>query len=84
MSDEVQVVVREGDGEDKIYVGLEVSRGPGMMHLILTRPYSSAGRAIDIPRDRVVSVDRLESTPHGVPISELGRRVVDDNGGHGG
>ena len=76
MSDEVQVVVRDGD-RTKTYIGLEVSRGPGMMHLILTRPYSSAGQTIDIPLDEVVSVDRLESTPQGVPISELADRVVE-------
>jgi hypothetical protein len=79
MTDEVQVVVRNGDGEDKIYVGLEVSRGPAMMHLILTRPYPVAGRTIDIPCEQVVSVARMESTPQGVPISEIEQCVIDDS-----
>lgn len=79
MTDEVQVVVRNDDGEDELFVGLEVSNGPAMMHLILTRPYPEAGRTIDIPCEQVVSVARLESTPQGVPISEIKPGVIDDS-----
>lgn len=79
MTDEVQVVVRNNDGEEKIYVGLEVSNGPAMMHLILTRPYPAAGRTIDIPCEQVVSIARMENTPQGVPISEIKQSEIDES-----
>lgn len=50
---EVQVTVVDPTRESRKYVGLKISSGPGSMRLLLTRPYRSAGRTIDIPIEHV-------------------------------
>ena len=65
---EIQVAVADDEGSKREYVGLEVCRGPGVMRVLLTRPFGQAGRTVSLPLDQVQSVERVESTPLGEPV----------------
>lgn len=70
---EIQVEVSEDGGNRREYVGIEVCRGPGVMRVLLTRPYGMAGQTISVPLEQVDSVVEVESATLGEPV-----RTVDD------
>lgn len=65
---EIQVEVADDAGNHREYVGIEVCRGPGVLRVLLTRPYGMAGRTISVPLDDVESVVQVESGTLGEPI----------------
>lgn len=70
---EIQVEVSEDGGNRREYVGIEVCRGPGVMRVLLTRPYGMAGQTISVPLEQVDSVVEVESATLGEPV-----RTVDE------
>jgi hypothetical protein len=51
------------DGEPRTYTGHIVCRGPGTMDMLLTEPFSVAGRTVQFPVTSVVSeVGRTSAT----------------------
>lgn len=70
---EIQVEVSEDGGDRREYVGIEVCRGPGVMRVLLTRPYGMAGQTISVPLEQVDSVVEVESATLGEPV-----RTVDE------
>lgn len=65
---EIQVEVSEDGGNRREYVGIEVCRGPGVMRVLLTRPYGMAGQTISVPLEQVDSVVEVESATLGEPV----------------
>lgn len=55
------MVKSEDDGKTKTHVGITVSKGPGKLRMILTRPYHEAGQIVEIPREEIESVDSISS-----------------------
>lgn len=70
---EIQVEVSEEGGNRREYVGIEVCRGPGVMRMLLTRPYGMAGQTISVSLEQVASVVEVESATLGEPV-----RTVDE------
>jgi hypothetical protein len=52
---EIEAVVVES-GRRKSHIGIQVCRGPGTLRILLTRPYRSAGRTVEVPLDDVESI----------------------------
>lgn len=71
---EIQVEVSDDEGSRREYVGIEVCRGPGVMRVLLTRPYGMAGQTISVPREQIKSVVEVESATLGEPV-----RTVDEH-----
>lgn len=67
MSNEIEVRASDPSRGERTYVGLEICRGPGVFRLLLTRPYRSAGRTVDIPLEHVEEVARVATSPQGQP-----------------
>lgn len=59
------MVTAEDDGITRTFVGLTICEGPGTRRLILTRPYHEAGRIVEIPNQKISSIDRVEHAPLG-------------------
>lgn len=68
---EIQVEVSDETGNQREYVGIEVCRGPGVMRMLLTRPYGMAGRTVSLPLDRVESIVEVESGLLGEPVKAV-------------
>lgn len=76
---EVQVEASDDEGNRREYVGIEICRGPGVMRVLLTRPFGSAGETVDLPLDRVRSVAEVESGVLGEPVRRVnGKERADD------
>lgn len=71
---EIQVEVSEDGGNRREYVGIEVCRGPGVMRVLLTRPYGMAGQTVSVPLEQIESVVEVESATLGEPV-----RAVDEH-----
>lgn len=71
---EIQVEVSEDGGNCREYVGIEVCRGPGVMRVLLTRPYGMAGQTVSVPLEQIESVVEVESATLGEPV-----RAVDEH-----
>lgn len=68
---EIQVEVSDDGGAHREYIGIEVCRGPGVMRMLLTRPYRMAGRTVNVPIDHVESVVEVESGVLGDPVKAV-------------
>lgn len=64
-----QMVIAEKDGAESTYVGIKICDGPGRHRLVLTRPYHDAGRIVEIPTDRIASVQPVEADSLGDPVT---------------
>lgn len=71
---EIQVEVSEEGENRREYVGIEVCRGPGVMRVLLTRPYGMAGQTVSVPLEQIDSVVEVESATLGEPV-----RAVDEH-----
>ncbi len=68
MTQEIEVTVTDPSQQaPTTHVGLEICKGPGVMRLLLTRPYRSAGQTVDIPVEQVEAVALVASAPLGEP-----------------
>lgn len=72
MPKEIEVQVSDPSQGETTYVGLEICRGPGVLRLILTRPYRSAGRTMEIPLEKVKGVTPVAPAPQGEPPPKRG------------
>lgn len=76
---EIQVEVSDEEGNHREYVGIEVCRGPGVMRVLLTRPYRLAGQTVNVPLEQVDSIAEVESGALGEPV-----KPVDEDEAHNG
>lgn len=60
-----QAIRVESDGDTRVMVGVTVCEGPKTYRLLLTHPHQTEGRIVDIPRERIESIDRVEPSPRG-------------------
>lgn len=65
---EIQVEASDDAGNHREYVGIEVCRGPGVIRMLLTRPFGMAGQTISLPLERVESIVEVESGALGEPV----------------
>lgn len=75
---EIQVEVSEDGGNRREYVGIEVCRGPGVMRVLLTRPYGMAGQTVSVPLEQIESVVEVESATLGEPVRAVGEDEPDN------
>lgn len=72
---EIQVEVSDEEGAQREYVGIEVCRGPGVMRVLLTRPYRLAGQTVSVPLDHIESIAEVESGVLGEPVKPSTNRT---------
>lgn len=51
------MITTDEDGESQTRVGITICEGPGRFRMVLTRPYHEAGRIIEIPREKISSIE---------------------------
>jgi hypothetical protein len=51
------MITTDEDGESQTHVGITICEGPGRFRMVLTRPYHEAGRIIEIPREKISSIE---------------------------
>ena len=59
------MVTAESDGITRTFVGLTICEGPAIRRLVLTRPYHEAGRIVEIPNQKISSIEAVEHTTLG-------------------
>ena len=59
------IVKTDEDGKSVTHVGITVCRGPGRHRMVLTRPYHEAGRILEIPTDKIASIEPISPGPLG-------------------
>lgn len=74
---EIQVEVSEEGENRREYVGIEVCRGPGVMRVLLTRPYGMAGQTVSVPLEQIDSVVEVESATLGEPVRAVDEHLPD-------
>lgn len=67
---EIEVIAQDDTGDERSHVGLELCRGPGVVRLLLTRPFRKAGQIVEIPFDEVESLRQVASGPYGKPVAK--------------
>lgn len=60
MSKEVEVQISDPFRGRRRYIGRAISKGPGLLRLLLTRPYGQAGRTVEVPVEQVEDVVPFE------------------------
>lgn len=78
MSKEVEVKISDPSRGKRSYVGRAISNGPGLLRLLITRPYRLAGRTVEVPVEQVEEVVLLErGDSEDRPVSEKLRAMPD-------
>lgn len=60
------VVETTENGTIRTHVGITVCKGPGLLRLLLTKPYHQAGQVVEIPHSQITEVTQANGNgdPH--------------------